>query len=507
MYTTNELLSHPLVSPVMQPTLGGLPPLLIMVGGGEVLRDEQIYLAHKCADPAKYAPPDEFLSEVGRAQLKQFRPTDVQLQVWDDLCHVAPTLSFTRPAKFMYRSIAQFGAWALARAQKTGIDILDDDAISVVSNSESEDQEAVAEADRQVATPVSERHTHVGKAGDPLPPFKNHMIRQRVTRHGLFFPLAPATELEACIVKHGEVGVIKATPVRKWMEMKKRWDSRYANSRAKIRKQIVKDMLAGYLELGDGESPPPSALVGRRKRTEELAEKKKTKSMGLALWSLWGSKHDEMTVVREQKADQEPEAKVATEEEGAGATPFQEIQEQKIQPKLQDTSRTRSRRRTVVDEHQTEGTGAVDDNTPVAELLKLRKEKEAGNPSFLSLNYVPETGVAGKRPMLDGIALPFSLKKEADTASMMTLTSGLGADSRPISPMPPTSPVDAVQPITKHQDSGVGVDEDNEPENASEPVKGENIVAVSGSSSPDVAAERPGLETFVTAAKELPKAE
>ena len=34
MYTTNQLISHPLVSPVMQPSLGGLPPLLILTGGG-----------------------------------------------------------------------------------------------------------------------------------------------------------------------------------------------------------------------------------------------------------------------------------------------------------------------------------------------------------------------------------------------------------------------------------------------------------------------------------------
>ena len=121
MYTTNELLAHPLVSPIMQPSLGGLPPLLIMVGGGEILRDEQIYLAHKCANPPKYSLPESTMSETAKAELAQYKPTDVQLQVWDDLCHVAPTLSFTRPAKYMYRSIAQFGAWALARAQKRGI--------------------------------------------------------------------------------------------------------------------------------------------------------------------------------------------------------------------------------------------------------------------------------------------------------------------------------------------------------------------------------------------------
>lgn len=138
MYANNELISHPLVSPIMQPTLGGLPPLLVMVGGGEILRDEQIYLAHKCANPSKYLPPEEILDDKAREQIKQYKPTDVQLQVWDDLCHVAPTLSFTRPAKYMYRSVAQFGAWALARAQKTEIEILDDDDISVISMSTSD---------------------------------------------------------------------------------------------------------------------------------------------------------------------------------------------------------------------------------------------------------------------------------------------------------------------------------------------------------------------------------
>jgi acetyl esterase/lipase len=103
MYTTNELLAHPLVSPIMQPTLGGLPPLLIMVGGGEMLRDEQIYLAHKCADPAQHLPPEGVMDDKARALVDRYKPTDVQLQVWDDLCHVGPTLSFTKPAKFMYR--------------------------------------------------------------------------------------------------------------------------------------------------------------------------------------------------------------------------------------------------------------------------------------------------------------------------------------------------------------------------------------------------------------------
>jgi hypothetical protein len=153
MYASNQLILHPLVSPVLQPSLGGLPPLLILTGGGEMLRDEQIYLAHKAANPTKYPPGDAFLDESphdhNRNQINRWKPTDVQLQVWDGLCHVAPTLSFTRPAKYMYRSIAQFGAWALARAQKTEIEILDDDDVSVISRSDSEEDETTAEKVKQ----------------------------------------------------------------------------------------------------------------------------------------------------------------------------------------------------------------------------------------------------------------------------------------------------------------------------------------------------------------------
>jgi acetyl esterase/lipase len=43
LYTTNNLLTHPLVSPI-NAYLGGLPPLFIMASDKEVLRDEIIYL-------------------------------------------------------------------------------------------------------------------------------------------------------------------------------------------------------------------------------------------------------------------------------------------------------------------------------------------------------------------------------------------------------------------------------------------------------------------------------
>jgi hypothetical protein len=309
LYTENHLLTHPLVSPALQPTLGGLPPLLIQTGGGELLRDEQIYIAHKAANPAEYLPPpsNNQTAEEIQAQASKYKPTYVQLQVWDDLCHVAPTLSFTRPAKHMYRSIAQFGAWALARAQKISIDILDDDDISFVST----DSEASGKKNASRKGSHTEQNdpqhfgtdghinkgqneARVGKAGDSLPPFVHHMIRQRVDRHGYIYALASKEELVALNLPIDEVGVPKSGPVGKWMKASQQWNGKFSKQKLKIQKQRMEDIKKGF-EHFDGEKPPPTALAGRRIK-DMKSEKAKKKSWGMALWSLWGSKHDEATV-------------------------------------------------------------------------------------------------------------------------------------------------------------------------------------------------------------------
>ncbi|KAH8171140.1 alpha/beta hydrolase fold domain-containing protein [Sarocladium implicatum] len=435
MYTTNRLLEHPLVSTVMQPTLGGLPPMLIMVGSGEILRDEQIFIAHKCANPAKYAPPADTLTEEGAAKLKKYKPTDVQLQVWDDLCHVAPTLSFTRPAKYMYRSVAQFGAWALARAQRTGIEIIDDDDISVISSDSTTEADEESE---QKPTPIP---GSVGKAGDPLPRFKNHMIRQRVTRHGITHPLAPESELHGCCVSPDSIGKVKEGPVRKWLSVKGQWDSRFASAKAKVHKRTINDMVVGYQPAAPGENPPPTALAGRIRKDEDFKEKSKRKSLGLAMWSLWGSKHDEETVEREQRAQEaEDQAKAAasgdqqnpesettnTRPDGGGTETFPDAEAPPNPPFTTQEDRSRSRRRTVVDEHQTDSV-IVNEDTPVQKLVELRKEREEEHALTPDFN---------KRPSVGGIAMPFTLNKEAETASMMTLNSGMSPvpGSRPMSP-------------------------------------------------------------------------
>lgn len=506
LYTTNNMLNHPLVSPALQPTLGGLPPLLIISGGGEILRDEQIYVAHKCADPAKYASPEASLSDEAKAQIARYPPTDVQLQVWDDLCHVATTLSFTRPAKFMFRSIAQFGAWALARAQKTEIDILDDDDISVISASSSDvdapsdgaslapprpDPAATADA---TATTHSHTHAknkkkesneagagqHIGKAGDPLPPFKNHMIRQRVTRHGDVYALAPPSELPGtnmALETPHHVGVPKQGPVEKWIKAKQNWDSRYSRDRSKVLKKRLHDAAVGFESFGPGEHPPPSALAGRIKIGEDLTDHAPRKqNHGMALWSLWGSKHDESTVEREQDANEQDaqEAQKAAAADptivAAGDESLRGRDQTAVPtaaaaalPRADD--RSRSRRRFVRDENQADGqhepmptpapaptlehgnsaiSGAGSDATAAEnpgddDLLTPYDAARAAGAATLA-------GSTGKRPFLGGIALPFTLNKEAETASMVTLHSTAdilvsqvpSAQPSPVAPVTPT---------------------------------------------------------------------
>ncbi|KAL8728093.1 MAG: hypothetical protein Q9166_005618 [cf. Caloplaca sp. 2 TL-2023] len=458
MYATNQLVSHPLVSPVLQPSLGGLPPLLILTGGGEMLRDEQIYLAHKAANPAKYPPGEAYMNVYPEAAdiLAKYKPTDVQLQVWDDLCHVAPTLSFTRPAKFMYRSIAQFGAWALAKARKTDIDIVDEDDVSVVSSGSETDSDPSSDMKKPRQEEPRMKNggiqgqavatKQIGKAGEPLPAFKNHMIRQRVDRHGNIFQLGPPSSLPALQMSTNEIGVIKPGPVRKWMEAKKERDNKFAKEKRKVQKRRVEKMAKGYQGFGDDEVPPPSALAGRRGLNMEK-EPKRGKSWGMSLWSLWGSSHDEKTIKREEKADKEPETTTATPQSNNATGTSKGASAH---------SRSRSRRRVVSYTGQSEA--YVNEDTSAAEVVR-RREAEGHPPDHSHLSPMsqphsspslpstvaspllspPATGnptspidtMAGtatrNRPVMEGKAFPFKLgvptQGDSTNASTMTLKS------------------------------------------------------------------------------------
>ncbi|KAF2438126.1 alpha/beta-hydrolase [Karstenula rhodostoma CBS 690.94] len=468
LYAPNHMITHPLVSPALQPSLGGLPPLLIQVGGGELLKDEQIYIAHKAAQPLAYLPPpsNHQTAEAIQEQAARYRPTNVQLQVWDDLCHVAPTLSFTRPAKHMYRGVAQFGAWALARAQKTSIDIMDDDSISVVSTdsgSTSSNSQLGAE-DIKLNMPQSAQHVGfesvdtkkeqgavVGRAGDPIPPFENHMIRQRVDRHGRIYPLPPPSELEALNLPSSDVGVPKKGPVNKWMKAQQQWNSKFAKQKLKIQKKRMKDMEKGY-EGFDGETPPPTALAGRILKGMKK-EKKAKKSWGMAMWSLWGSKHDEATIGREEKADQsqslEADSSQPTTTDGlsdpTSEPPTRRNPNKHLAPAPPTRPRSRSRHSNVTDRGQItasmENLAHLAPPTPsLADATILAPERDGSNgaptPSLVLPDggerpqspptLIPTTDTLSTRPTRGGVAYPFTLRVGGEggaNASMLTLQS------------------------------------------------------------------------------------
>ncbi|KAJ6177699.1 Alpha/beta hydrolase fold-3 [Penicillium mononematosum] len=308
LYTTNQLMSHPLVSPALQPSLGGLPPLQILSGGGETLRDEQFYIAHKAANPTAYPPSDVYLDENDptRETLNKYEPTYVQFQVWDNLCHVAPTLSFTRPAKYMFRSISQFGSWALARAQNGEVEIVDDSALSAVSSNSLKDEDVPGPQTALNSPPGAPGPSSVGKAGDPLPAFHQYMIRQRIDKRGHIPP--------------AQIGAINPSLIRMWLDAKKEWDIRFAKEKLRVQSRRLKELAHGFQDF-DGECPPPSSLAARRAAPGVLPKRHAKKNYGMMMWSGWGSKHDERRVEMEKRAEQSGRrsTRVSTDTGQAGA--------------------------------------------------------------------------------------------------------------------------------------------------------------------------------------------
>ncbi|KAL4896193.1 hypothetical protein BDV59DRAFT_172270 [Aspergillus ambiguus] len=303
MYTTNQLLSHPLVSPALQPSLGGLPPLQILVGGGEMLRDEQFYVAHKAADPTAYPPSDAYLDEYDptREILNKYPGTYVQLQVWEGLCHVAPTLSFTPPAKYMYRSIAQFGAWALACAQESEIDIIDDDEVSPISSDDSESP--VTPVDGRKNENATPKPSHVGIAGDPLPAFKNRMIRQRIGKAGHIYPIDPPSSCPVLQIPPSQVGTFNPVLVKKWLAAKDEWDTKFAHKKLRVQTQLIKELAYSFQQDFPGELPPACSLAARKSAPGVLPSRTTRKNHPMTWWSNWASKHDERTIEREKEKE------------------------------------------------------------------------------------------------------------------------------------------------------------------------------------------------------------
>ena len=276
LYTSNRMLRHPLVSPIAQSSLGGLCPLLFLCGGGEMLRDESIYIAHKCAAPHVYPPNDAMLDEYdpNREILHKYEPTYVQLQVWDGLCHAAPSFTRIRAAKHMYNAISQFGAWALSRAQNSGIDILSN------PDPPNTNPELPSKGKTKSAPP------RVGKAGDFLPPFHKHIIRQRIDEDGYVFPLERSTILPVLRRHPSKICAINPVLAKQWLLAQDKFDTKFAKVKRRVRRQMMKELCRGYEKL-DGEFPPSVALVARQPVQATLPQKEVLKNYGVLLWNRW----------------------------------------------------------------------------------------------------------------------------------------------------------------------------------------------------------------------------
>jgi hypothetical protein len=365
---------------------------------------------------------------------------------------------------------------------------------------------------------VSTASGSVGKAGDPLPPFEDYMVRQRVDRHGVTYPLAEEADLPCLQLDPNTIGMIKPGPVRKWIAKKADWDVKYGKDKRAIQKQRIKEMAEGYDTFGAGEVPPPTALAGRRKKDMPGQKARKGKSWGLAMWSGWGSKHDEDTLGREQKINRAPTQSVVVPEAGAtvGAT---QAAARASSPSMKaaptfDRSLSPSYR-TITDLGQagprSRPTTSSSIPPPPVPAKDTPKGKEALRDDEVHLApYGMHTKVAGSentflsnnsaRPHNGEVAYPFKLKNEAATASTVTLDSA--AHIRPMGRSDDESMAESSRPPTGMGVSFVDGNEDGVV--VGEPGVGvyETETGLKGKGKAVNGAEgvvRPPLESFVTA--------
>ncbi|KAI0065802.1 alpha/beta-hydrolase [Artomyces pyxidatus] len=288
-YATNEQLTHPLVSPVLQGSLGNLCPLYIIAGDGEVLRDEIIYIAHRAAHPEEF-PVRKGVVREGRRQRENVQkftiPTKVHLQVFDGMPHVLTVFSFTESAKYAYRSIAQFVRHVTIHStdhlernpfpelhrpecqihvedvSEYGFEVKEKKSKSTLRRmrpGNSKRFEDVKEEDKRGVNLYEDNQQAVAEEvkaedTDPMPgqapgPQKEAvnkgqeqksdipyvlMIRERVDITGHVRPMEAKEDVPALRVRPSEVGVIKEAPVRRWVTGQEMVDKKFARLAVKV---------------------------------------------------------------------------------------------------------------------------------------------------------------------------------------------------------------------------------------------------------------------------------
>lgn len=282
VYATNEQLAYPFVSPAWQPSLGGLPPLYVMCGEKEVLRDEIVYMAHRAAHPDRFPIRQAMLdfNPERTARTKDLPPTQVHLQIYDDVCHDLPLFSFLAQAKYCYRAMASFGKFVTsdsvvkqtAESLANGNSLqADSQAATPTTGVEARDQAVPVEdtdvtgcdegpsasaappplkrtrslfdsLKRKPATPEEpmpslstssspapfdeQKHKTIKgldktiyTALEPFrrPPFVDNMVRERVGIDGVVRPLEPIEDMPIFKLSPEDMGLIKEAPAKRYL--------------------------------------------------------------------------------------------------------------------------------------------------------------------------------------------------------------------------------------------------------------------------------------------------
>ncbi|KAJ2931623.1 hypothetical protein H1R20_g5347, partial [Candolleomyces eurysporus] len=282
LYATTEQLTHPLVSPISQGSLCNLPPLYIIAGDSEMLRDEIIYFAHRAAHPSDYPVREAVLKDARRQREnaeKFTTPTKVHLQVFDGMPHVLTVFMFTKSARYAYRSIAEFVRHVTQKPKeeierspfpafewKPRSDTTESTEPLKASKAkkqprpkpfaktqdgpgqESPDSEQIFEHNEQVTQETlrkladsPEPDVHLQDDDDALPSVA--IIRERVDIHGMVRPMEPREEIPALQLSPDKIGMIKEAPAMRWHKGQEEWDKRFhkAGKRVLQKREKLKD--------------------------------------------------------------------------------------------------------------------------------------------------------------------------------------------------------------------------------------------------------------------------
>ncbi|OLL24963.1 AB hydrolase superfamily protein, partial [Neolecta irregularis DAH-3] len=225
LYASNELLDFPLVSPVLQASLGGLCPLFIVGRKGFATKSYS----------------DDCLSPLKRRELERYPPTQVYLQVYDSCCHVTPALSFTKPAKYMYRAVANFHIWALNESRFTS----------------------------------SSSIKHISKNPKGIiSDFTKSIIRERVDINGNIRAMECTSEIPCLNIDKNIIGVVKPGPIRLWLDGKSKWDKKYHSVKSQVQtlraKSYAQAKKNGFLGGMFGDERPPLSSIAALQDPEEI---------------------------------------------------------------------------------------------------------------------------------------------------------------------------------------------------------------------------------------------